>query len=345
MLALLAASLLLAQSAAQSAEASGGIVGRVLIRGENQPVTGARVTIGLVRRLLVPPSASVPAPPTMVLTGPDGVFSVARLAPGDYRVSVQKAGFAEGPQTMQSTATVAVAAGQTAQTPDILLDRGGAIAGRILDSNGEPMTDVRVMALAPPPVPPQLTARGYRPPADRRLLPAGHTAQTNDLGEFRIYGLLPGDYAVAASGELNPFVTSTSPTTVTTTYYPGVTDQSGAQTLTVTAGQTASGVEIRMATAPAFLVSGTVVDAEGRPLEGAVVSVMSTTSGVVGRHGISHTDASGRFLIGSLTNGTYHIGVASSNSGPGATMRLPQQMTVTVADGNVAGVRLVLVPK
>jgi protocatechuate 3,4-dioxygenase beta subunit len=138
-------------------------------------------------------------------------------------------------------------------------------------------------------------------------------------------------------------VTSTSPTTVTTTYYPGVTDQSGAQTINVTAGQTAGGVEIRMATAPAFLVSGVVVDTEGRPLEGAVVSVMS--GGVTGPHAMSHTDARGRFLVGSLTNGTYHVGVASSSSGPGATMRLPQQITVTIADSNVNGVRLVLVPK
>ena len=124
-----------------------------------------------------------------------------------------------------------------------------------------------------------------------------------------------------------------------------MTDQAAAQTLSVTAGQTANGVEIRMATAPAFVVSGIVVDTEGRPLEGAAVFVTSTTPGLVGAHGTSHTDAHGGFLVGSLTNGTYHVGVGSSNVGPGATMRLAEQLTITVADANVGGVRLVLVPK
>jgi hypothetical protein len=342
MLALLAASLLLAQSVPQSGDAVGSIVGRVLIRGENQPVAGARVAFGLIRHGSVSPGTP-PAPPTVVLTGPDGVYSAAQLTPGEYRINVQKPGLAEGLQSVQQMPTVVVTAGQTAQSPDIFLDRGGAIAGRILDGNGEPMVDVRVMALAPAPVPPQLEGRGDRPAPKRRMVPAGHPAQSNDLGEFRIYGLFPGDYVVAANGESSPMVTSISPTTVTTTYYPGVTDQSTAQAINVTAGQTANGVEIRMATAPAFLLTGVVVDTEGRTLEGAVVSVMSGS--VTGPHAMVHTDARGRFLVGSLTNGTYHVGIASSNDGPGATMRLPQQITVTVADSNVSGVRLVLVPK
>jgi hypothetical protein len=33
----------------------------------------------------------------------------------------------------------------------------------------------------------------------RRLQPTGRTAQTNDLGQFRIYGLSPGDYYVSAT--------------------------------------------------------------------------------------------------------------------------------------------------
>jgi hypothetical protein len=342
MLALLAASLLLAQSVSPSADAAGSVAGRVLIRGENQPVAGARVTFGLIRHAPVSPGGP-PTPPTVVLTGPDGAYSAARLAPGEYRVTAQKPGLAEGLPSVQQMPTVVVTAGQTVRSPDIFLDRGGAIAGRILDGNGEPMVDVRVMALAPAPVPPQLAARSDRPPADRRLIPAGHATQTNDLGEFRIYGLFPGDYFVAANGAPSPLVTSTSPTTPTTTYYPGTTEQSGAQAVNVTAGQTSPGVEIQMATAAAFLLTGIVVDLEGQPVVGAVVSVSSGS--VTGPHAMAHSDARGRFLVGSLTNGTYHLGIASSNSGPGASMRLGQPVAVTVADGNVSGVRLVLVPK
>ena len=181
MLALLAAWLLLSPFAPQSPGAPGRVVGRVLIRGENQPVAGARVTLALVRRSPLPPGTAPLGPPPQLLTGPDGVYTFVDVAPGEYRVNVQKTGLAEGPQTMQHTVTVVVASGQSAQSPDIFLDRAGAIAGRILDSNGEPMVDVRVMALAPPPIPPQLAARGYPPPANRPMVPSGHPGQTNDL--------------------------------------------------------------------------------------------------------------------------------------------------------------------
>ena len=33
----------------------------------------------------------------------------------------------------------------------------------------------------------------------RRLTPTGRTAQTNDLGQFRMYGLPPGEYYVSAT--------------------------------------------------------------------------------------------------------------------------------------------------
>jgi hypothetical protein len=344
--------LLLFPSSAQNADAPGRIIGRVLIRGDNTPVAGARVMLMPVRR---PPAPGTPTlsvtigpptgPPPPRLASADGWYAFDRIAPGEYRVSAQKTGLAEGPQMGQQQTAIVVEAGQAVECPDIYLDRGGAIAGRILDSNGEPLVDVRVTAMAPPPIPPQVLARGYRPPTNRPLMPSGHSAQTNDLGEFRVFGLLPGEYAVAANGQQNPFLAaSTSPTTLTTTYFPGVTDQASAQRVSVAAGQTTSGIEIRMATAAAFLVSGIVVDTEGRPLEGAMVSVTSSTP-MIGPHGLSRSDARGRFLIGSVTNGSYRVGVAGSSSGPGATMKLAEQMTITVADGNVSGLRLVMVPK
>jgi len=345
MLALMAGWLLLQAAPSTAADGTPGrIVGRVMIRGENTPVSNARAMLTPMRRGPLPPNGPPPGPPPQMLTGPDGTFVFDRLAPGEYRVSAQKVGLAEGPQIMQQAPIVVVAAGQTVQIADILLDRGGAISGRVVDAIGEPLVDVRVVAMAERPLPPALAARGIRPPGFPTLIPAGHAGQTNDLGEFRVFGLLPGDYVVAASAQSSPFVTSTSSTALTTTYYPGVTDQKSAVPLTVGVGQTTGSIEIRMTTSAAYLVTGVVVDAGGQPLEGAMVSVTSSTP-AVGSHGLSRSDARGRFQIGGVVDGTYHVGVASSSSGPGATMHLPQSMTVTVAGGNITGLRLVLVPK
>jgi hypothetical protein len=347
MLALITGLLLLQSASSTSAvETPGRIAGRVLIRGESTPVSNARVMLMPTRRGPLPPNALPPAPPPQLLTGPDGTFVFDRVPPGEYRVSAQKVGLAEGLPVIQQAPTVVVEAGQTVQVVDILLDRGGAISGRVVDANGEPLVDVRVAAMGERPLPPALLARGVKPPPGiPPLMPAGHAGQTNDLGEFRIFGLLPGDYVVGASGQTNPFATSTSPTTLMTTYYPGVTDQKSAAPVTVGVGQTTGGIEIRMATSAAYLIAGVVVDGGGLPLEGAMVSATSSSGLPLGAHGLSRSDARGRFQIGGLIDGTYRVGVASSSSGPGATMHLPQPATVTVSGGNVTGVRLVLVPK
>ena len=69
------------------------------------------------------------------------------------------------------------------------MPRGSVIAGRIVDEFGDAIPDVSVTAMR------QTWQNGRR-----RLVPAsGRVAQTNDLGQFRIYGLPPGDYYVSAT--------------------------------------------------------------------------------------------------------------------------------------------------
>src|SRR5258708_30770915 len=110
MFAFLLGLLLLFPSSAQSADAPGSIVGRVLIRGENVPVAGARVMLMPIRRGPMPPNGAPTGPPPQILTGTDGIYSFDRLAPGEYPISAQKTGLAEGPQNMQQAPSVVVAA-------------------------------------------------------------------------------------------------------------------------------------------------------------------------------------------------------------------------------------------
>ena len=65
----------------------------------------------------------------------------------------------------------------------------------------------------------------------------GEASRTNDLGEFRVFGLAPGQYIVVASPR--PFGSDAlSRTMVSSTFYPGTPDPSAAQVLTVNAGET-----------------------------------------------------------------------------------------------------------
>ena len=60
--------------------------------------------------------------------------------------------------------------------------------GRILDEFGDPVSYVQVTPM-----------RYQYQQGSRRLTPAGRSGQTNDIGEYRIYGLSPGQYYVSAT--------------------------------------------------------------------------------------------------------------------------------------------------
>ena len=77
---------------------------------------------------------------------------------------------------------------------DFALPRGGVIAGRVTDELGEPLAGVRMQAMR----------YQYLPNGQRQLTPVGGVGMpfglaTNDLGEFRLYSLMPGTYIVSAA--------------------------------------------------------------------------------------------------------------------------------------------------
>jgi len=194
------------------------------------------------------------------------------------------------------------------------------ISGRILSPSGEPQTDVRVMALR----------RIQGPQTQTRLIPAPMQGmqQTNDLGEFRIAGLPPGDYVVSASPQMQspfggPGVAPPAPeapgkprTTIATTYYPGTSDAAAAQPIAVARGAEVGNISFTLQSLPAFRVSGIVVDDDGKPVGGAFVTLMndprsgSTFTGpavFMGPGGSGRTSEDGRFAIASVVAVSYHV--------------------------------------
>ena len=81
---------------------------------------------------------------------------------------------------------VVLADNQTAGDIDIRLPRGAVITGRITDEFGDPVPSARVT----------LMRQQFRQ-GQRTLTPANN-ATTNDIGEYRLFGLAPGQYYVSA---------------------------------------------------------------------------------------------------------------------------------------------------
>jgi len=131
------------------------------------------------------------------------------------------------------------------------------------------------------------------------------------------------------------------------------------------AEETASGVEFRMLTNPGFTLAGVIVDQAGTPVKGMMVLLRADAkfdaNGKVteGPVGVSSSDANGRFVLGNVASGLYHISVDSTDAalrkamldgsvrsyivtegGPPAAGVDP--MAVTVKDAIVDDLRIVL---
>jgi Carboxypeptidase regulatory-like domain len=160
--------------------ATGRITGRVLTGDTGHPIRRARIVI---RAQDAPGSQAV-------LTDDDGNFDITGLAPGHYTVSASKTGFVSleygQRRPLQPGTPLQLGDGQQLRGIEFRLPRGGVITGHLLDDTGEPVPGavVRVMR--------------YRyVQGERQLTPAG-TAQTDDRGEYRVWGLDPGQYYVNA---------------------------------------------------------------------------------------------------------------------------------------------------
>lgn len=230
------------------------------------------------------------------ITNDRGEFSFERLAAGRYLVSGVKAGFV----TMHHGArrpnrpgvSLALAKGET-RTITLRLPPGGVITGTVLDPDGLPAPGINVEALTH-----RLTVGLGRRPVSVGSL----GGVTDDRGEYRIFGLPPGDYIVSARpagpagaplqvlsqteirralADLRETRQNTRPgpprpprraplpeeprrsVSLAEVMYPGTTNLTHAATVTLSAGEQRAGIDIQLQHVPIAGVQGTVFAPNG----------------------------------------------------------------------------------
>ena len=297
-----------------SKEPTASISGKVTIHGEG--VKGVIVTLRSME-----PTSFRKLTSYRGVTDAKGEYRIANVPPGNYSVSPTATAFVfEGDSN--GGRSLIINGSETVEDFDFSLIRGGVITGRVVDSDGKPVIEEEVY------LSPDVPSYGSPPP----------NAITDDRGIYRIFGLRPGKYKVAAGkNDVGPSPTGPPRGAVySRTYYPGGTDPAQATVIQISDGSEATNVDITFGrTLTRHTATGRVVNGQtGQPIPDVrynVVQFFSPSS--TSSHRGSLTNKQGEFKLENLTPGQYAVYVTPEE---GKEWR-SEELRFTIADEDVTG--------
>jgi hypothetical protein len=269
------------------------------------------------------------APGASAITDASGRFALAGLPPGHYNITAERSGYITANygalRPGRAGMPLALEAGKDVQDLILPMAPFGVIAGRVLDEEGEPAVGIPV----------QVLTIGYQ--NGRKQFLRSTTANTNDLGEYRAYGLAPGKYYVSAAGVGSLYANITAEKAANEeyvpVYYPRVIDPLAASPLTVAPGAQLRDIDLRLLKARTVSVRGHVrmegLDAATRASvtlwpRGGMVPNSTRTSGV---------SADGTFDIHAVTPGAYILKASANQRGKTIIVNVPVNVGNTDVDG------------
>ena len=166
---------------------------------------------------------------------------------------------------------------------------------------------------------------------------------TNDIGEFRLFGIPPGQYYLSATWRntsgFNPNGSPSERTAYAPLYFPGTMNAAEAQRITISAGQQIDDLVMVLKPIKASRVSGTATGSDGKPLTPAMIMVMQTNLGFGAMAGNAQVRPDGTFTVSGLAPGSYTL--RAQRMGPPADGLETATTTVTVSGDDISDVHLV----
>ena len=284
-------------------QTAGSVSGRVVAADTSRPVPHATITVA--KTDLKPGQQTA-----TVVADEQGGFSFIDLPNGSYELTASKPGtFLDtqyGQIDVDLPGSAVIVRGGQETALELRLMRAGVITGRVLDVNGDPvaLADVALVGRdsnqrsAPGvarSVSIRVTGQGTSR-VERTLPPSASQTQSNDLGEFRFFGLPPDDYILSAT----PPPVGREPRRVAMFYFPGASDPSQATRIQLGPGQQITGADFSIRSVPTVTISGIVVGPDGSPIPSGTLSLLAA--------GLE--DVMSVAQIGTVTNGAFSFDAA-----------------------------------
>ncbi|HVW08523.1 MAG TPA: carboxypeptidase-like regulatory domain-containing protein [Bryobacteraceae bacterium] len=349
---LLFTALLTAQTGGRGV-AIGGILGPVPFGSPNSPQNGPPpATDCAASGIVVNAITGAPIPRAMVQGNGSG--GAASDAKGEWSMTNQRCGVwipnATRPGFFSATPGLTAAgprklvdlvSGSPATGVKIELMPEASISGTVLNSDGDPLADARIMLMH------SMILNGYR------VLTGAQNGQTDQEGNFRIDHLQPGRYIACAGSTELAFPVGGGPALVyPEECYPGPPSQGPSAAMPIDPGKEAR-ISLTLRAQPPLHVRGVVEGASGgrgsvnlmktavdRPMPGVPLGGMMMGLPSTNRGGQILPD--GTFDITNVTPGNY---IATARvPGPGRGMPPTATARITVGDSDVNGVQLTIQP-
>jgi hypothetical protein len=311
-----------------------------------------------VRRAVVTLTGAGLHPNRGAIADDEGRFLLRGLPAGRFTLTAERGGYVTTSYGARRPArpgtAIIVADGQQLANLRVRLWRGAVLAGVVRDASGAPLPNVAVVAVP---------ARQVTPAA--LTLSNNNQARTNDLGEYRIFGLEPGTYVVRAGeqGIARPEVAASeadvdamlaalaartrqpgakdpaslpriesaqgASQTVSTApiYYPGTPAPADATLITLQAGQERTGLDFVVQRIRVATIRGAVVGSDGAPVPSAFVQLVATRTAAFVSAGPLTTP-----VTSAKTDGTFELASIS----PGSYRLLARGLVAPTAAGAAA---------
>lgn len=260
------------------------------------------------------------------VTDAEGRFSFTRLQPGKYRLFVRHASYLSTVRrTRDSALTYTLSSGEEVKDAVVRLVPGAILKGRVTDEDGDPVAYSQVALIS--------AVRNGPYGRRSRWSPFSSYSPSNDLGEFRVFGIPPGRYYIKA----NPGSTEskTQKNAYVPTFYPSAINRDAATVLELRGGEEIT-VNIALQRTAVYLVSGILKSAKG-PVENGMISV---------RQGMNHFGATsvqdGKFEL-RLPPGHYTLTGIDDSGNPDERQQVSKG--IDVSEGGLRSLELLVGPE